>query len=155
MFNGLFAGSQQRHLALFAKGGQDEWHGSAIDISRLAGKCQVIHTTAWVVRPDVSNGDIFGSEPHLYHADEIFTTPGPNPERQPLSPQLLTPCNICTEEKKQDEQRLRQKLPLILMDVFCGAGGMSQGLVRTGIAKAAYAVDISPSSCATYRYAPL
>jgi hypothetical protein len=146
----IFRFSQQRHLALFARGGEGEGlRGSEIDISRLAGKCQVIHTTAWLARPDVSNGDVFGLEPHLYHADEVFTTPGPNPQRRPLNPQLLTACSICEETKC----RLRQNTPLTLMDVFCGAGGMSQGFVRAGIAKAAYAIDISPSCCATYGYA--
>ena len=142
---------QQRHLALFLKGGQDEHlRGSSIDIRRLAGKCQVIHTTAWLARPDVPNGEVFGTEPHLYHADEVFTTPGPDPERRPLNPELLVPCKNCTEDTRRKEERLRQA-PLALMDVFCGAGGMSQGFVRAGLAKAAYAIDISPSSCATYR----
>lgn len=146
--------SQQRHLALFAKGGENEGlHGSEIDISRLSGKCHVIHTTAWLARPDVSNGDVFGLEPHLYHADEVFTTPGPNPQRRPLDPELLAACSVCTEETKRNKRRLRQNTPLVLMDVFCGAGGMSQGFVRAGLAKAAYAIDISPSCCATYRYA--
>lgn len=134
---------QQRRVALFMQGGNNRG-GSNVDITRLAGKCQVIHSDDWYAREDVQDGSVFMAKPHLYHVDEMVTTPGLKRRRRPLDRDILAPCRLCKESPRQDP-------PLVMMDVFCGAGGMSQGFVQAGVAKAAYGIDVSPSACATFQ----
>ena len=45
----------------------------------------------------------------------------------------------------------RRNLRLRMMDVFGGAGGMSQGFVGAGVAEAAYHLDVLKPCCETFQ----
>jgi len=117
---------------------------SNIKATRLSGKCHVIATSAWIKHPDVADGAIFGKFPHLFHTDSFDTA----------SQDIIKPCPRCPDILLDYLSGPSQD-PLTLMDIFCGAGGMSQGFTRTGLATAICGVDVSRSCCETYQYVNL
>lgn len=102
----------------------------------------VLHHQDWAPRNDVQDGTVFLSHPHLFYAEDMLLTSGPRPQREHLRPSDLFPCGACGVQPADE--------PLVMMDVFGGAGGMSQGFERAGVAEARYHVDISEACCRTF-----
>lgn len=111
----------------------------------LLGKCAVIATDTWRARADVQNGDVYGAEPTLYHTESLSSSQ--HTPRQLKRPRRNSGATL--SQSTPDLSRVRTKLHML--DVFCGAGGMSQGWVRAGVAEIVCGVDVSPSACKTFQ----
>lgn len=137
--------SKERHISPKAS-------NSKIKATRLGGKCYVIATSAWTSRPDVADGTIFGKFSHLYHSDAFDAASHPplRSGQAQLDPDVVPSCPLCHDTISDHLSHLAQE-PLALMDIFCGAGGMSQGFTRTGVATPICGVDISRSCCETFQ----
>jgi 2-polyprenyl-3-methyl-5-hydroxy-6-metoxy-1,4-benzoquinol methylase len=100
----------------------------------------------------VEDGAILGKFPHLFHSDafDLISESSLHSEQARLSPDILPPCSMCPDTASDYLSSLALD-PLTLMDIFCGAGGMSQGFTRTGVATAICGVDVSRSCCETYQ----
>lgn len=111
----------------------------------LLGKCAVIPTDAWRARTDVQNGDVYGAEPTLYHTET--TSSSQHAPRQPKRPRR--DIGVTLSQSTPDLSHARPKLRML--DIFCGAGGMSQGWARAAVADIVCGIDVSPSACETFR----
>lgn len=64
-------------------------------------------------------------------------------------------CALCLDETRRtrDERRTykRDHVPLRMMELFAGAGGLSTGLEQSGFTKSYWAVELSPSAAATFQ----
>lgn len=65
-----------------------------------------------------------------------------------LFTELALPCKICFDESSGP-----RVTKMRMLDLFCGAGGLSRGLVQSGICEAKYAVDYDGAALKTYEYA--
>lgn len=134
---------QQRHIVP---------NSDEIDIgaNAICGKCYVTSTDDWCELVEDSQGDLYGQHPHLYHADPKEIPRASKSKSARPNPLVDTVCHECADDAVARAADL-EKTPLRLMDIFCGAGGMSQGFARARVAEAKYAIDISPSCCETFK----
>ncbi|KAF8308828.1 S-adenosyl-L-methionine-dependent methyltransferase [Clavulina sp. PMI_390] len=125
---------------------------SAIHISsqEIHSKCFVVTTMDWelqIKKLGCTEGDLLGIYPNLYHVTpmDLRETGASSSKPRATEPPAQEACKTClTEALEALPSRLN------ILDVFCGAGGATQGLVRSGVAIGAFANDISRSACKTY-----
>lgn len=61
--------------------------------------------------------------------------------------ELSRPCRRC-----QDETAAARVTKMRMLDLFCGAGGLTQGLVASGICTPKFAIDHDSAALETYRW---
>lgn len=59
--------------------------------------------------------------------------------------ELASPCKTCVDEASGP-----RVTKMRMLDLFCGAGGLSRGLVQSGICDAKYAIDHDEAALKTY-----
>ncbi|KDQ16326.1 hypothetical protein BOTBODRAFT_259969 [Botryobasidium botryosum FD-172 SS1] len=113
---------------LYSTNNKEKWH-----IERLEGKCWVKSSVY------IRDLDEWNSRPDHYYLDGY-----------PKFPQ----CSVCLENDRMNwlsQEEYTSNSKLRVLDLYSGAGGLSHGLEASGFTKSVWAVDISPSACATYK----